>query len=38
MMTFVSKLIGEEKVFPENNLPGVLASFVANWKKTNQPC
>ena len=38
MMTFVSNLIGEGKFFPENNLPSVLASFVTNWKKTNQPC
>jgi len=33
MMPFVSNFIGEEKVFPENNLPGILAKFVSQWKK-----
>jgi len=35
MMPVVSTLIGEDKVFPENNLPGALGKFVENWKQTH---
>jgi len=35
MMSIVSNLIGEEKVFPENNLPLVLNKFVGHWKQSH---
>jgi hypothetical protein len=35
MMSIVSNLIGEEKVFPENNLPMVLNKFVGHWKQSH---